>query len=227
MVAGDGVVIANILFDLDGTLTDPKEGIIRCIQFALGRLGVTVPTMESLLWCIGPPLKASFSRLLESNDAQLLDEAVRLYRERFAPIGIFENTLYPGIDTALARISAMGYRVYLATSKPTVYATRILEYFKLIQFFHGVYGSELDGRFTDKSELVAHILADAGLEPQQTLIVGDRRFDVIGGRENGILTANVTYGYGTSDEIAVSQPDYVFHSPAEISAFCQGERKRA
>jgi len=214
-------MISNVLFDLDGTLTDPKDGITRCIQFSLGRLGREAPPTDNLMWCIGPPLKESFSRLLRTSDSAFLNEALNYYRERFSEIGIYENSVYPGIVSALQRIHASGFRVFLATSKPVVFANRILDHFGLTQFFHGICGSELDGRLSDKGDLVAHILKAERLDPKLTLIVGDRSHDVFGGKKNGIMTAAVTYGYGTHDEIQASEPDFIFHSPSDLAAFLE------
>jgi phosphoglycolate phosphatase len=214
-------MISNVLFDLDGTLTDPKAGITRCIQFSLDRLGIGSPPQDGLTWCIGPPLRESFSRLLRSSDNVLLDKALHHYRERFSEIGIYENSVYPGIVSALQKIYATGFRVFLATSKPTLFASRILDHFRLTHFFHSIYGSELDGRLSEKGDLIAHILKTEGLDPRTALIVGDRSHDIIGGKKNGMMTAAVTYGYGTRDEIESAEPDFVFHSPSELAAFLE------
>jgi phosphoglycolate phosphatase len=217
-------MISKVLFDLDGTLTDPKEGITRCIQFSLTRLGKEAPSADDLLWCIGPPLRNSFAHLLESNDKSLLDLALSHYRERYSEIGIYESSLYPDIIPALRQILAFGYQVFLATSKPTVFATRVLKHFNLTQFFHAIQGSELDGRLCDKGDLVSHILKTWNLDPQSSLIVGDRSFDVIGGKRNGIMTASVTYGYGTRCELEAADPDFIFDSPYELVEFLQTKR---
>ncbi len=212
-------MISNVLFDLDGTLTDPKDGITRCIQFSLDRLGREAPTADDLVWCIGPPLKESFSHLLHTSDNASLNEALHHYRKRYSEIGIYENTVYPDIASVLQRVHATGFRVFLATSKPTVFANRVLNHFGLTRFFHGICGSELDGRLSDKGDLIAHILKTESLEPKLTLIVGDRSHDIFGGKKNGIMTAAVTYGYGTLDEIKASEPDFIFHSPSDLAAF--------
>jgi phosphoglycolate phosphatase len=220
-------VISNVLFDLDGTLTDPKDGIIRCIQFSLSRLGIEAPHAEALVWCIGPPLRASFSRLIPACDDTLLEAAVNHYRERFSDIGIYENGVYPGVIPALRKIRAQGFLIFLATSKPAIFARRILDHFGLTRFFHGIYGSELDGRLSDKKELVDHILKTEGLIPQFTLMVGDRCHDVLGGKKNGTKTAAVTYGYGSLDEIREAKPDFIFYSPHGLAAFLnQAPKKR-
>ncbi|MEZ4601187.1 MAG: HAD hydrolase-like protein [Syntrophotaleaceae bacterium] len=212
-------MIHNVLFDLDGTLTDPKEGITRCIQFSLTRLGRKAPSEEDLLWCIGPPLKDSFGQLLESNETGLLELALRHYRERYSEIGIYENNVFPDIVPTLRKIRESGFRLFLATSKPEVFAIRVLDHFDLTQFFHGIHGSELDGSLCEKADLVAHIIKTWNLDPCVTLIVGDRVHDVIGGKRNGIKTGIVSYGYGTRGEIEAAASDFVFESPSELVMF--------
>jgi phosphoglycolate phosphatase len=213
--------LSTILFDLDGTLTDPKEGITRCIRFSLDRLGVEPPHEDHLTWCIGPPLRESFSRLLNTRDEALLDQALFHYRSRYSETGMFENAVYPEIIPSLQRIRGAGLRIFLATSKPRVFAAKILDHFDLTRFFHAVHGSELDGRLSNKGELIAHILDSENLDPRATLIVGDRSHDIIGGKGNGIMTAAVTYGYGSREEIADSKPDLVFQTLPELAAFLE------
>ena len=217
------MMLSNILFDLDGTLTDPKEGITRCIQFALGQLGTTSLKADQLNWCIGPPLRNSFSRLLDTEDDILLERAIFHYRKRFSETGMFENVIYPGVMSSLKRIKAAGIRVFLATSKPKVFAQQILDYFNLTPFFDSVYGSELDGRLSDKGELVAHILHAENLDPKMTLIVGDRSHDIIGGKINSIMTAAVSYGYGSREELTSSKPDFIFDTISDLAAFIELE----
>ena len=136
----------TVLLDLDGTLTDPKIGITRCIAHALTALHHESPHADALEWCIGPPLANSFATLLDTKDAALIARALALYRERFSAIGLFENTLFPGIANMLEALSAAGLQAHVATSKPHVFATRIVAYFSLDQYFGTVYGAELDGQ---------------------------------------------------------------------------------
>jgi len=213
--------IANVLFDLDGTLTDPKEGITKSIQFALTELGYNAPHADTLHWCIGPPLPLSFPRLLGSSDKSLIDQAVAHYRVRFKEVGMFENKVYPDIPQALERIAATGVRCFVATSKPHVFATRILDHFNLSSFFESIHGSELDGTRSDKADLVAHILSEEKIDPATSLIVGDREHDILGGRKNKIKTAAVTYGYGSRQEIAAIQPDFIFDSLMEFATLLE------
>jgi len=145
-----------IYFDLDGTLTDPKPGITRSIQYALGKFGGAIPREDELTWCIGPPLRASLKRLLGTDD--LAEQALLLYRERFSDIGIFENEIYPGIEETLSALTGSDRRLFVATSKPSVYAERIIDHFKLRVYFERVFGAELDGRRSDKTELLGYAL---------------------------------------------------------------------
>lgn len=209
--------ISNILFDLDGTLTDPGEGITRCIQYALAQFGMAIPPSDQLAWCVGPPLKSSFAALLNTRDEATLDRALVHYRKRFSEKGLFENILYPGVVSSLGNLQREGFKLFLATSKPRVYAKQILDYFNLTPFFHTVYGSELDGRLSDKSVLIAHVINQEGLEAMATLMVGDRVYDIEGGKENRVMTAAVTCGYGTQDEITAAKPNVVFNTIAELS----------
>lgn len=210
-------MINTILFDLDGTLTDPKTGITGCIRFALEHFDRPVPGADDLTWCIGPPLRDSFARLLETQDRSTLDRALALYRQRFAQTGMFENKVYPGIPPCLERLRASGFSLFLATSKPRVFAEKIMVHFKLAPFFNRIYGAELDGRLVDKGELIAHILQSEGLAAQETLMVGDRVYDISGGKQNRVMTAAVTYGYGSGDEIRSAAPDLTFDSPGQLA----------
>ena len=212
-------MIENILLDLDGTLMDPKIGITRCIQFSLAYFDVLVPEAEDLTWCIGPPLRESFSHLLNTADGDILDLALANYRKRFAETGMFENIVFPGVPKFLGKIKDSGFRIFLATSKPRIFAEQILDHFGLIQFFDRVYGSELNGSLVDKGELVAHIIESAGLDPERSLMVGDRVYDIAGGKKNGVMTAAVSYGYGSRDEIASSNPDVTFDRLSDLPAF--------
>ena len=148
----------NLLFDLDGTLTDPFTGITKCISYALDMLGRKLPPRESLRWCIGPPLKDSFAKLLASDDDVLTEKAVAFYRERFGTVGLFENEVYDGIPEVLEALQKNGHTLYVATSKPVVYAERIIDHFGLHRHFKWTFGSELDGTRSDKTSLISHIL---------------------------------------------------------------------
>src|ERR1700739_1602324 len=188
-----------VYFDLDGTLTNPKPGITRSIQYALGKLDHAVPAEDELSWCIGPPLHASLKRLLGTDD--LADRGLLLYRERFADVGMFENQTYRGIEDTLSALAVPGRRMFIATSKPVVYAERIVDHFKLRGHFERVFGSELDGTRTDKTELLNHALKIAKVDPRQAIMIGDRSHDIIGARNNGMTAIGVLYGYGSKQEL--------------------------
>ena len=205
-----------VLFDLDGTLTDPKPGITRSIQHALRKRGLAVPDADALAPCIGPPLEQSFRERfgLAPDDAR---RAVADYREYFEPHGLYENAVYPGIPELLARLRANGVRLALATSKPTVYAARILAHFELAPHFEHVVGSFLDGRRTDKAELVADALALLdGVPRERAVLVGDRMHDLLGARANGIAAIAVGYGYGARDELVGAGAERLAESVAAL-----------
>ena len=191
--------MTTIFFDLDGTLTDPKPGITRSIQYALRRLDRAVPSEEELTWCIGPPLHASLKKLLGTDD--LADKALALYRERFGDIGLFENEVYPGIEETLSVLAESNRRLFVATSKPIIYAERIIDHFKLTGYFERVFGSELDGTRTDKTELLGYALRATGVDPSRAMMIGDRSHDMIGARNNGMTAVGVLYGYGSQAEL--------------------------
>lgn len=191
----------HLLFDLDGTLTDPFHGITKSIQHALGSMGLEIPTADDLRWCIGPPLHDSFRALIDSTDPKLLAETLAHYRERYSTIGLFENELYPGIVDCLRELSQQGYSLRIATSKPTVFAKRIIDHFELTQYFSSVNGSELDGTRSDKTQLISHIIQRDQLNPNNVIMIGDRKFDMIGASNNDIRAIGVLWGFGSVEEL--------------------------
>jgi phosphoglycolate phosphatase len=204
-----------IYFDLDGTLTDPKPGITRSIQYALQRLDhPTMPTEDELTWCIGPPLRASFVRLLGAETSA--DLAVSYYRERFSDIGLYENGVYDGIGDVLTSLCASGHRLFVATSKPHVFAERIIDHFGLRDHFERVFGSELDGTRVDKSHLLEYALKQASIDPAKTLMIGDRSHDMVGAVNNGMKGIGVLYGYGSRDELLEAGAHHVCATPNAI-----------
>lgn len=202
-----------VLLDLDGTLTDPKPGITGCISYALTELGQASPPPDELTWCIGPPLRGSFCELIGEERA---DEALAKYRERFSDVGLFENDIYPEILEALEAMKGRGYGLALATSKPLVYAERIVEHFGLRHVFDSLYGSELDGSRTDKAELIGYILTTEGISPQEAVMVGDRRHDIEGAARNGVRGIGVLYGYGSEEELTQAGAVRLCQRPGDI-----------
>ena len=208
-------MIQNLLLDLDGTLTDPKLGIIRCVQHALTELGQPMPPNDDLLWFIGPPLRVSFEQILEGagEDAE---EAVTLYRERFGTVGLLENNIYDGVTELLAAQAAAGKRQFIASTKPHVYIQPILEHFELGHWFERVYGSELDGTRAVKTDLLHHIFAELDLIPAETVMIGDRMHDIDAAKAVGATSIWVDYGYGSAKERDRAEPDYICASIEEL-----------
>jgi phosphoglycolate phosphatase len=207
----------HLLFDLDGTLTDPFPGITGCIQHALVALGRPSPPAESLRWCIGPPLKQIFVKLLDSQDEHLADAAVAKYRERFGSVGLFENSVYAGIEDALDGLKVCGHSLCVATSKPTVYAKRIINHFGLNKYFRSVDGSELDGTRSEKGSLIAHILERDAIAPNDVIMIGDREHDMIGARQNKVAGLGVLWGYGSKEELEAAGAYACVLSPRSLS----------
>lgn len=196
-----GQIAMHLLFDLDGTLTDPFDGITRSIVHALHCLDRPSPDPQELRWCIGPSLRISFAKLLDTTDAQLVETAVVKYRDRFGRIGLYENKIYNGIPQILQTLVDDGHSLYVATAKPTHYAQKILQYFGLQIFFNRIYGSELDGTRSDKADLIAHILNSEALFLPDVVMIGDHAQDMIGAVKNGVAAIGVLWGYGAKDEL--------------------------
>ncbi len=208
-----------ILFDLDGTLTDPKEGITTCVQYALKDFGIEEENLDKLVPFIGPPLKESFIKYYDMTEEQAT-KAVEKYRERFQDIGIFENELYGGIHDLLRTLKAGGMHLAVASSKPTVYVERILKHFKIDKYFEVVVGSELNGERVEKPQVIQEVLHQffPGRQPRydEIYMVGDRKYDVDGARTFRIESIGVTYGYGTMEELKEAKADYIVGNVAEL-----------
>lgn len=209
----------DILFDLDGTLTDSSLGIARCIQEAVRRLGREVPEADSLRRFVGPPLQGTFAHLLGTENEAAIAEAIRFYRERFVATGMFENALYPGVAAGLDRLRQGGHRLWVATSKPRVYAVRILEHFEIANAFAGVYGPDLSELGHDKRVMLRELLAAERLAPRETCMVGDRVHDVEGARANGVAAVAVRWGYGSAEELEAAGPDHTVETMEELCAW--------
>jgi phosphoglycolate phosphatase len=205
----------NLLFDLDGTLTDPGLGIARCLQHALSTLGRPVPSVPELSWCVGPPLRGTLAKLLGSSDAQMLDRALTLYRERFVSTGMYENSVYPSVVDGLAHLCTAGHQLWVVTSKPHVYARRILDHFSLSGAFASVYGSELSGENADKAELIRHVLSMERFRDQPHM-VGDRRHDIDAAHANGLVGVGVLWGYGSRAELEAAGSDTLVESMEQL-----------
>ncbi len=206
----------NVFLDLDGTLTDPAPGITRCISHALTTIGLDCPDDSALERYIGPPLQDTFRELMPAAETALLDEALRLHRERFVAAGMFENSVYPDVPEGLARLKAQGHRLWVVTSKPHVYARRILQHFSLSDWFEGTYGAELSGQHSDKTSLVRSVLTNHRMACSDSCMVGDRAQDVVGAKANGIRAIGVLWGYGSAAELEGAGADLLASSMAEV-----------
>lgn len=198
-----------ILFDLDGTLTDSQEGIINSIQHALKYFGIIEKDIKNLKKFIGPPLKDSFMEYYGFDDDKAT-LAIKKYREYFAVKGIFENKVYPLIPELFEELYNRGKKLVVATSKPTVFAQRILDYFQLTKYLYFIAGSNLDGSRMIKGEVIAYALTQCGLDSSENVVmVGDRKYDVIGAKESGIDSIGVLYGFASPEELEQEHPTYI------------------
>lgn len=205
----------NVLFDLDGTLTDPREGITRSIQYGLSKMGIDEPDVRTLEHFIGPPLLQAFMATYGFDEAKAW-EAMGYYRERFAVTGLYENHVFEGVTPLLEELVSQGRQLFIATSKPQVYAREIARHFDFARHFKVIYGSELDGTRTNKVELIRHLMSEQGLDPAQTLMIGDRKHVLIGARDNGLDAAAVGYGFGSFEELSAFAPTYHFQTLAQL-----------
>jgi phosphoglycolate phosphatase len=206
-----------LLFDLDGTLTDSRLGIVRCMRYALEGLAAPCPTDEALAVHIGDSLRTTFATLLAAPDAPLVERALILYRERYAGIGLYENQVYLGIPEALEHLAGQA-RLVVATQKDARYAETIVEHFGLNRYLAGVYGTDFDGRLDDKREVIAHLLRAEGAAPAEALMIGDRAHDVRAAGANGVRTLGVLWGYGSKDELVGAGAAALCESPAALAA---------
>jgi phosphoglycolate phosphatase len=206
----------NILFDLDGTLTDPRVGIVACLKYAIESMGQVPPGDRELARFIGPPLQVSLASLAGIDNEEKVTRAVAFYRERFAETGMYENTVYPDIPQTLDALIARGATLYVATSKPTVYAARIVEHFGLSGYFRGVYGSELDGTRSNKAELIAHLLQTESMSGASAVMIGDRSHDMAGAKANGVFAVGVLWGYGSREELLAAGAAALCERPAKL-----------
>ena len=188
----------TFLFDLDGTLTDSGEGIINCVSLALARLNLPIPSREDLRVCVGPPLRDSFLRFgVKPED---VEEAIAIYRSRYVPTGMFENTPYPGIKALLAALKSEGHRLIVATAKPESMATAILEKFELAPYFELICGASMDSSRDSKDKVIAYVLEKIGTN-ENTIMIGDTAYDVTGAAAHGIPTIGVSWGYGAVEDM--------------------------
>lgn len=205
----------RILFDLDGTLTDPFLGITRSVAYSLKSFGIEVDDLETLKPFIGPPLDVSFREYYHMNEAQSW-KAVEKYREYFSKKGLFENKVYEGMEDFLQSLLNMDMKLYVCTSKPEVFAKEILDHFSLTPYFTGIYGATLDGSLKNKGDVIAHCIKQEQLNIQDCMMVGDRQHDIVGAHQNQIPCIGVLYGYGSLEEFQEYHCDYIAKDLIEL-----------
>ncbi|MBQ2729708.1 MAG: HAD family hydrolase [Clostridia bacterium] len=208
-----------ILFDLDGTLTDPGEGITNSVAYALNAYGIEVGDKSALNTFIGPPLHESFQKYYNFSILQSFD-AVTKYREYYHDRGIFENKVYDGVPEMLKALKDAKKTVIMATSKPTVFAERIAVHYGFRQYFDVIVGSELDGRRVDKAEVIEEALKQANVTDKvKCVMIGDRLHDIVGGKKNGLSTVGVLYGYGSYDELFEAGADTIVETVENLCSY--------
>ena len=205
----------HILFDLDGTLTDPMMGITKSVRYALNYYGIEVNNLNDLLPFIGPPLRDSFQEYYGFDEAKA-NEAVEKYREYYKNDGIFDNKVYRGMKECLQTLKDNGKKLYVATSKPEFFAKQIIDHFSLSEYFEYIRGSEFNSR-EKKAEVIEYVLKTNQIDNNDVIMVGDRKHDIIGAHENKIPCVGVLYGYGTEDELKQYQADYLVASVEELT----------
>ncbi len=211
----------NILFDLDGTITDSGEGIINSVIYSLHKFGINEIDMEKIKKFIGPPLKESFGEFYGMGLSER-EDAVKYYREYYQEKGIYENKVYKGIEDLLKNLKNEGKKVILATSKPQFYAEKILKYFKIDNLFVFVKGSNMDGSKTNKKEIIEEIISELELKREETIMVGDRSYDIAGAKACKIKSIGVLYGYGSREELEMEKADYIIENVEEIYNIIKG-----
>lgn len=206
-----------ILFDLDGTIIDPKIGITSSVAYALKKFDIHVENLDNLCKFIGPPLKDSFMDYYNFSEEQA-EQAILFYRESFQDKGIYENFLYENFEDMLKKLKAQGKTLLIATSKPTVFAERILEYFNLTHYFDFIGGSNFDGTRSNKAEVIFHVLKENSItDLSKAIMVGDRKHDIMGAKITGLQSVGVLYGYGNYEELENSGADYIVENIEELS----------
>jgi phosphoglycolate phosphatase len=204
----------NILFDLDGTLTDPFLGITNSWKYALEKLNIEIDA-HILKTFIGPSLEKTFSEYFKF-DTKKTEIGKKYYREYFSEKGLYENTLYEGIEKLLKELNARNKICILATSKPMVFAEKIIKYFNIDIYFKYTVGGNLEGTFVEKEDIIKYIIEKYNLEREETIMVGDRKYDIIGANKNGIKSIGVLYGYGGREELEEEGPEYIINDAKEI-----------
>ncbi|WP_263704330.1 HAD family hydrolase [Bacillus thuringiensis] len=210
----------TFLFDLDGTLTDPKEGIVNSVLYALKKLGIEELHINDLNSFIGPPIQQSFVERYNMNEGEV-ERAVFYFREYLKQRGLLENNVYEGIPNLLKQLKDTGNLLFIATSKPTIFAEQVIEHFQLTNYFEGIIGSNLDGTRIKKEEIIAYILqTNEELNKEEIVMIGDRKHDIIGANHNEIASIGVLYGYGSETELTEVGATYIANDVKELHHLC-------
>lgn len=216
----------NLLFDLDGTITDSREGILNSLYYAFEKIGVETPSQEVLRSFLGPPVEDSFRNTFDLTEEEVA-EGVKYFRERYTTLGLYENRVYEGMDALLKRLASnKNLRVFVATAKPEPSAVRILEYFKLDTCFEKICGSTFNGSIKNKAQVIEYLLesVDGDFNEENTLMIGDRNHDVLGAIENSLPCAGILYGYGDREELEAAGAKYIIDSVSQLEAFLLGSK---
>ncbi|EJS68236.1 phosphoglycolate phosphatase [Bacillus cereus] len=210
----------TFLFDLDGTLTDPKVGIVNSVLYALEKIGIEELHVKELDSFIGPPIQQSFVERYNMSEGEV-ERAVFYFREYLKQCGLLENNVYEGIPNLLKQLKDTGNRLFIATSKPTIFARQVIEHFQLTNYFEDIIGSNLDGTRIKKEEIIAHILqTNEGLKKEEMVMIGDRKHDIIGANHNGIASIGVLYGYGSKKELTEVGVTHIANDVEGLYHFC-------
>lgn len=206
----------SLLFDLDGTLSDPVEGITKSVAYALEKLGHPVPELGQLTYFIGPPMHDAFMSFLDIDDWNYAHRAVTLFRERYTGLGITENKIYPGIRELLAECSSASEQMFIASTKPPEQSRRVIKFFEIETHFKQCYGAQLTGELANKVDLIKHVIESETLETKRSVMIGDTTFDMCGARENGMRAIGVSWGYGKPEELTAAGAERIVNSPNEL-----------
>lgn len=210
-----------LFFDLDGTLTDPAQGITNSFIHALKYFGIEIPSYETLCTFIGPPLPETFKTQF-GFDEQKVAEGVIKYREYFATKGLLENSVYPGIPELLAGLKAAGKKLVVATSKPEEYSVRIIEHFGLAQYFENVCGSLMDESRSKKDEVIAYAIERNHIsDKSKILMIGDRKHDILGAKKIGLKSCGVLFGYGSREELEEAGAEFISENVSRLDKICR------
>ena len=210
-----------LFFDLDGTLTDPAQGITNSFIHALKYFGIEIPSYETLCTFIGPPLPETFKTQF-GFDGQKVAEGVKKYREYFATKGLLENSVYSGIPELLAGLKAAGKKLVVATSKPEEYSVRIIEHFGLAQYFENVCGSLMDESRSKKDEVIAYAIERNHIsDKSKILMIGDRKHDILGAKKIGLKSCGVLFGYGSREELEEAGADFISENVSRLDKICR------